>query len=261
MFINSKVTDFLIIKPFNTMFFILLALFLLLCFFLIRTFKNKSDKSKRTLIAFFYLSTLVLLILYKIILLQDAEYFQIRESAGLPVSNFWDELPFNLCNINTILIVLAALLNNRTLYSFSFFFGSLGALFALLMPVVGFSGYSVLLPRIIGYYATHLLLFIQMPLLAGLNIFKPDYKDIIPTYVLLLVLAAVITGLNFLLRSLGMTPTCNYFYAMNPAGNPILEMFYGWIPIPGVYLLPCSIIVLPCMVLITAIFRLFSKNR
>ena len=56
-----------------------------------------------------------------------------------------------------ILIPIAVLTNRRPLMSFCFFVGPLGALMALVMPGTGFDGYSILLPRMLGYYGTHFM--------------------------------------------------------------------------------------------------------
>ena len=43
---------------------------------------------------------------------------------------------------------------------FSFFVAPLGALMALLFPEPLFSGFSLLMPRIFGYYVTHAILVV-----------------------------------------------------------------------------------------------------
>lgn len=98
-------------------------------------------------------------------------------------------------------------------------------------------------------------------LLAGLDLYRPRFRDIPGTLLLLLVLTAVMTGLNLLIRGTGLSPTCNYFYTVDPAGNPLLELFRSWIPVPGLYLLPAVGIAVPFMLLVTAIFRAFDRKK
>ena len=61
---------------------------------------------------------------------------------------------------------------------FSFFVAPLGALMALLFPEPLFSGFSLLMPRIFGYYVTHAILVVCGLSLATLGFYRPDPKDI-----------------------------------------------------------------------------------
>ena len=254
-------SDLFILKPFNLMFFLMLAVTALLGALLILFFRKKDEKIRRRVIVVLYTITLVLFAVYKIALSFDKPYSDIRVEAGLGAFNFWDELPLNLCNINIILIIIGVFTNSRPILSFNFFFGTLGALFPILMPLAGFSGYSILFPRMLGYYVTHYLILLQMPLLAGLDIFRPKFRDILPSTGLLAIIVALMTGVNYLFRAIGVSQTSNYFYTMHSAGNPILDIFYKLIPCPGVYLLPCAVIVLPYMLIVTTIFFLCSKKQ
>lgn len=254
-------TDFFTVRVFNACYFLLFALAIILCIAMILVFRSKSRKAKKTAVFVLYAVTLVLFFAYKGLLLQDADYAAIREAAGAAACNFINELPLNLCNINLILILFGLALDSRVILSFNFFFGSLGALMALLMPTVGFEGYSLFLPRIAGYYITHFIILLQLPLLAGLDLYRPRFRDIPGTLLLLLVLTAVMTGLNLLIRGTGLSPTCNYFYTVDPTGNPLLELFRSWIPVPGLYLLPAVGIAVPFMLLVTALFRAFDRKN
>lgn len=254
-------SNFFYVRVFNPCYFLLLALAAVLCVGLILAFRKKSEKSKETAVFVLYAVTLVLFFVYKVLLLQDEAYAAIREAAGAAACNFINELPLNLCNINLILILFGLAFHSRVILSFNFFFGSLGALMALVMPTVGFEGYSLFLPRIAGYYITHFIILLQLPLLAGLGLYRPCFRDIPKTLLLLLALTALMTGLNLLIRSTGLSPTCNYFYTVDPTGNPLLELFYRWIPVPGLYLLPAAGIAVPFMLLVTALFRAFDRKK
>ena len=62
-----------------------------------------------------------------------------------------------------------------------------------------------------------------------------------PGYCLALVcllIALLIFGFDMLLRVTGLHPKANYFFSVETEGNPLLELFYRWIPIPFLYLLP-----------------------
>ncbi len=253
-------SDFWILAPFNAVFFMCMALTAAVGFAIIRINRKKDEKHRRRAVVILYAVTLVLFFVYKIWLNFDREYDRILEQAGQVGFNFMDELPLNLCNINLILIIIGLEKRARPILGFTFFFGTLGALMALVMPCAGFDCYNLFLPRMLGYYVTHFVIALQMPLLAGLNLYRPKFRDILPAFGTLLLLTACMTGVNHLFRTNGISPTSNYFFSYDPNGNFILELFYSWLPYPGLYLLPCAAIVLPYMAAVTAVSRLMHRH-
>ncbi|MCQ2419769.1 MAG: YwaF family protein [Clostridia bacterium] len=252
--------DFWILKPFNPMFFICTALAALLGFVMIRVNRKKDEAQRRRAVVILYAAALALFFVYKITLNFDREYDEILAQAGQVGFNFMDELPLNLCNINLILIIIGLEKRARPILGFTFFFGTLGALMALTMPCAGFDCYNLFLPRMLGYYVTHFIIALQLPLLAGLDLYRPKFRDILPAFGTLLLLAACMTGVNHLFRTCGISPTSNYFFSYDPNGNFILELFYSWLPYPGLYLLPGTAIVLPYMAAVTAVSRLLHRR-
>lgn len=251
----------LIFEPFNACFFIVTFIIALFGFIFIKLLKNKTDAQKRKAVAILYIVIFAVFIAYKIILSHDAAYDQIRADAGLGGFNWWEELPLNLCNINIILIIIGCLANSKLILGFNFFIGTLGALMATLMPCVGFTGYSILLPRMLGYYVTHMVVALQLPIIAGLNLYRPKFKDLPKIVALLLGIVAVIVGINFAIKGLGLSDHVNYFYTMSPDGNPILELFMKWIPYPGLYVLPGLLILVPYMIILTGLFNIPKKRK
>ena len=252
--------EMFIIKPLNPVFFISLLFVALFAFAFIRIFRKKDLEVRKKAVAVLYIIAFVLFILYKVFLYFDPDYSSIRLENGLGPFNWWDELPLNLCNINIMLIVVGVLTGSRLVLSMNFFTSLLGALLALLMPAIGFSGYSFFLPRMLGYYITHFLVLIEMPILSGLSIYRPKYRDLLPACLFISMMAALVTFLNLILRTAGLSPDVNYFYTVDPEGNPILELFHRWIPIPGFYMLPGVPILLGYMLLVTSVYRLFDKK-
>lgn len=112
---------------------------------------------------------------YKLSLSMDAAYVRAYYPNGF---NIFNELPLHLCNINLFLIPIGLWKRNRSIMGFSFFVAPLGALMALLFPEPLFSGFSLFLPRIFGYYVTHALLVVCGLSLATLGFYRPDPKDI-----------------------------------------------------------------------------------
>ena len=228
-------------RPFSPLFFALTALFLALLVVGSLLLRGKSERVKALVLACACWVTLLGFIAYKYFISIDRDYALI--TAGMGGFNWWGELPLQLCNINMLLIPLAVLKRWRPLLSFCFFIAPLGALMALIMPSNGFDGYSILLPRMIGYYFTHYMIFIEGLAIAALGLFRPRFRDLPVTVLALLVIALIIFGVNLLLRATGLHPKANYFFSVETEGNPLLELFHRWLPFPFLYLLPSAGIV------------------
>ena len=143
---------------------------------------------------------------------------------------------------------------NRSVMGFSFFVAPLGALMALLFPEPLFSGFSLLMPRIFGYYVTHAILVVCGLSLATLGFYRPDPKNIpriLKTFGLLAVGAHCI---NLLLR-LTLCPEANYFFTYG-AETDVLKLFWRIIPAPLLYGLPAPLILAGYMYAVCALSRL-----
>ncbi len=203
--------------------------------------------------------TLIGFFLYKYALSRDADFNVI--TAELGGFNWWGELPLQLCNINLLLIPVAVLTGRRPLLSFCFFIGPLGALMALVMPSTGFDGYSLLLPRMIGYYGTHFVVLIAALAIGTFGLYRPKLGDLPLMVLTVFVVALVIFGFNMLLRAAGLHPRANYFFSVETEGNPLLELFRRWIPCPFLYLLPSIVILGLYACVITLGFALADRAR
>jgi uncharacterized membrane protein YwaF len=160
-----------------------------------------------------------------------------------------------------ILIPVGVLTKKRPLMSFSFFLGPLGAAMALMMPGVGFENCSVLLPRMIGYYFTHFMVFFGALALWGFGIYRPTFRDILPALISTVVLSFVIFLINMAFRRLGLNPFSNYFYNVETEGNPILEIFHRILPYPFVFSIPCLGILIPYMLIVTGLFQIGGRRK
>ena len=78
---------------------------------------------------------------------------------------------------------------------------------------------------------------------------------------ILLGIAFAVFLVNLLLRTSGLHPKANYFFTMETEGNPLLEIFHRWVPLPYLYLIPCLGILLPYMLLVTLPFELLDRKR
>ena len=247
-----------IMHPFNGVFFAYFALFLLLLALTGLILRGKSERTKKTVLVAACVLTLIGFFVYKYFLSIDAEFNE--ATAAMGGFNWWGELPLQLCNINMLLIPIAVLKKSRPLMCFSFFLGPLGALMALLMPGNGFDGYSLLLPRMLGYYGTHFMVVIEGLALASFGLFRPRFRDLPKAALAVLGIAFVIFLFNLLLRWTGLHPKANYFFSVETEGNFLLELFHSWLPFPFLYLIPSFGILIPYMLLVTIPFELADRR-
>ena len=117
-----------------------------------------------------------------------------------------------------------------------------------------FSGFSLLMPRIFGYYVTYALLVVCGLSLATLGFYRPaprDIPQILKTFGLLAVGAHLI---NLMLR-LTLCPEANYFFTYG-AEIGVLKLFWRIIPVPLLYGLPAPLILAAYMYAVCALSRL-----
>jgi uncharacterized membrane protein YwaF len=252
-----------ILRPFNAVFCGVFAAFILLLIAASLIVRRKSDGTKKAVIVTACALTLIGFFVYKYFLSIDAEFDRLTASMG--GFNWWGDLPLQLCNINMLLIPVAVLTGKRPLLSFCFFVGPLGALMAVVMPGMGFDGYSLLLPRMLGYFGTHFMIFIEGLAIVTFGLYRPQWRDIPLTMLALFVIALLVFGINMLLRATHLHPQANYFFSVETEGNPLLELFYSWLPWPFLFLLPSLVVVAVYAGVITACFaaagRLRAKTR
>ena len=251
--------DFWIMRPFNTLFLIVFAAFLALLVIASLLLRGKSDRAKRAVLVTACLVTFVGFFVYKYFISIDTDYDRITAAMG--GFNWWGELPLHLCNINMMLIPIAVLRKSRPLMCFCFFMAPLGALMALLMPGNGFNGYSLLLPRMIGYYGTHFMIVIEGLAIVCFGLYRPKFRDLPRTVLAALVISFVIFCVNMLLRWSGLHPKANYFFSVETEGNAILEIFHSWLPYPFLYLIPALLILVPYMALVTSGFAIADRAK
>ena len=66
---------------------------------------------------------------------------------------------------------------------------------------------------------------------------------------------------DMILRWTGLYPNANYFFAVETEGNPILELFHGFLPYPFLYLLPCTLILVAYMAIVMLGFYVADRIR
>ena len=251
-------SSFWIMRPFSPLFIILFTFFILLLAGTRMLMQGKSDRTKALVISVTCWITLIGFFVYKYALSIDPEFDALTAQMG--GFNWWGELPLQLCNINLLLIPVAALTRKRALLSFCFFIGPLGALMALVMPGNGFDGFSIFLPRMLGYFGTHFIVMIAALALGTFGLYEPKLRDLPMMIVTVFVIGLIVFGFNMFLRATGLHPKANYFFTVETEGNALLELFHRWIPIPFLYLLPSFLILGVYDSLVTFLFNL-AKRR
>jgi uncharacterized membrane protein YwaF len=252
-------SDFWIMRPFNAVFFLGLGAFLLLLIVASVALRRKSERTRQIVLIAACLVTFAGFFVYKYYLSIDAEFDRITAAMG--GFNWWGELPLHLCNINMILVPIAVATKNRGLMSFCFFVGPLGAMLALVMPGNGFDGYSILLPRMLGYYGTHYMVVIECLAVVTFGFYRPKFSDLPKTVLAIFLIALIIFGINMLLRTTGLHPKANYFFTVETEGNPVLDLFYNLIPYPFLYLLPGTLVLGAYAALLTTGFWIADRLR
>ena len=162
------------ITPFRGLHLLLLLLTAAAALLIFLLLRKKPEARRSRLLIGMCLFNLALFTVYKLSLSMDAAYIRAYYPNGF---NIFNELPLHLCNINLFLIPIGLWKRNRSILGFAFFVAPLGALMALLFPEPLFSGFSLFLPRIFGYYVTHALLVVCGLSLATLGVYRPDPQE------------------------------------------------------------------------------------
>lgn len=245
-------------KPFNTLFDVVLAA--LICGLALASIalRKSSERTRRAVLVSACLATIVGFFIYKYALSLDREYNVIRAPMG--GFSWWGELPLHLCNVNMLLVPIAVLKRSKSLMSFCFFVGPLGAMMALAMPGAGFTDCSLLLPRMLGYYGTHFMVVVECLAIVTFGFYRPDVHDLPKTVLTIVLITLGIHALNMLLRLSGIYPDANYFYTVDTEGSFLLDLFHSWIPLPFLYLLPGLAILAVYMLVAMSFFALLDHR-
>ena len=132
---------------------------------------------------------------------------------------------------------------------------------ALVFPEAPFVGYSLWLPRMLGFYATHILIIVCGLSLVTLGFYRPQFRDIPGIAGTFFLLGIGALAVNFLLRHT-VCPLANYFFVYGgDVDISILNLFWKWLPVPFLYELPALLILVGYMALICRFFSAWDRCR
>ena len=166
-------------------------------------------------------------------------------------------LPLHLCSINALLLPIVVFTRSKTVGNLLLVW-SLGALAALVVNMAQ-AEYEIFSLTFAFYFFPHVLEFGIPILLFKLKLVELDYKCIGSTLLLTILIYTGIhlcnVGLNAyceanqILNSAGEVIKVNYMYSMVPE-NPLLALFYQWVPYEYWYLYLIFPIVLVYLVIV-----------
>ena len=227
------------IYPYSPTWYLYIIAAIYLIYEIKKKYKNEKIQTRKDFIKQFNILVILYWIIYKYMLSIDPNYN----------FNIWNELPLHMCNLTCILFLIASIKDWNTLRGLCFFTGTIGVIFALIMPDTNFTNIPTLSFRAIGYWGYHTLMIVQSVSLITLNIIQPDTKDVTHIILLLIIITLVIHGINVLLRQT-ICQDANYFYTFGIPENIIMDYLQQKIPHPFLFMLP---IILPLWFVCTSI--------
>lgn len=227
----------LVIKAFNKVYNILFLIVVLIGTLISIKLSKLDYVDVRKFLLIYNIVSYLFLIVYRTYLLFDKEYGMAYY--GGPV-NFYHELLIYPCNIVSLFYLIGVLTNNSILLTFCMVY-SWGPIAALIFTGKGFEEYSLLKPRMIGYYFTHYMMLLNVPFMICGHYFIPSINYVPHALVIYALLSLIALVINLLLRKSKLDENANYFYNVDPDGNAILELFKKLIPYPYLFTFPLLI--------------------
>lgn len=202
-----------------------------LLYFLLR---KKNEEQKRKALLFLGFVILVLFYVQRALMFRFDAY--LSAYGGEWKQTLTELLPFNLCYLSLIVMMVGAHFNNKHLLGFCCYISSLGAILALAAPVAIFTDTNLLQPAVAMFYFLHILVAAAYWNIGFLGLVKPSIRMAIQSPLLLTAMTFLVHIVNWMGRTAGID-CMNYFYTFDAEGSAMLELFWQWLPIPFVYLL------------------------
>jgi len=202
--------------------------------------RNMPQEKKRRILLGTGIFLMVMFYVQRYFMLTDPRFMEMYGSG-------WDTkivnlLPFHLCYASLVLFIAGLALNKKALQTFCFFVSPVGATMALLVPDVYALDVSIFEPAVLMFYLSHGALAAIYWNIGFQGFAEISWKGAAKAVAIAGVLYIVMFGVNVIGQSCGID-SMNYCYSYGPEGNALLEIFWSWIPVPGLYLfIPCIVI-------------------
>lgn len=151
--------------------------------------------------------------------------------------DYFNELPCYLCNLSTIMCIIAAITRNNILMAYCFTSGTIGAILALVFPDPYYKEVPLISIQSFGFYGYHALLIITCLSFYLLGLYMPRPIDALWSMLITFLLSCLIHLVNFILRKTGLNKRANYVFTYEP-GNQIMEKLYSIFKVKVLYMLP-----------------------
>lgn len=209
---NDLMNDnFLVFKPFNFWYFMMLFIFIIVGLILNKLLKYYNSYNKEKI-----LFTLSLILIYH--LLMRFSYVRIQDYQT--AKGIIGALPFYVCSFGIVILPFAIYSKNNFFQSLAFLINMPGAIIVIIRPTTGIT--SILSYNCTYFFLSHILLFaitLQFPLhLNG----KPKLKHLIYAGAILILYFVFMLNLNMLAVSLGDGYDPNFsFVSSSPLPIPL----------------------------------------
>ncbi|MBQ4253131.1 MAG: YwaF family protein [Erysipelotrichaceae bacterium] len=154
--------------------------------------------------------------------------------------NVFNELPCYLCNISSIICLLAAVSESQLLMAYCSSIGFLGAVLAYLMPDGPNVNQKFFSWQALGFYGYHSLLVASSLSFWVLGLYEPAVSDALKVTIFTVVIIMAVHLVNLLMIRTGLNPKSNFIFTIRP-DNAVLAWFHKLNPVELWYLLPVAV--------------------
>ena len=135
-------------------------------------------------------------------------------------------LPFHLCSISFLLVIVLLITNNEKIFVFVFFTGIIGGIVSFAIPEFGNGGYDRY--RFYQFIIAHsAIIYVPIYYLTNYK-YKINFKKFINIVIITNILGFIMLGVNFFLIAIDFYPEANYMFMMGPP--PEVESIFGVFP-------------------------------
>ena len=221
--------------------------------------RNKPQEEKHRIMLAIGIFLMVMFYVQRFFMLRDPRFMEMYGSG-------WDTkivnlLPLHLCYISLVLYIAGLALNKKSLQTFCFYVSPVGATMALIVPDVYVLDVSIFEPAVLMFYLSHGAIAAIYWNMGFQGFAEINWKGAAKSVAIAATLYIIMFGVNVIGQSCGID-SMNYFYSYKTDGNSLLEIFWSWIPVPGLYLAaPCIVIAAVWTSFVTLCAKLIKKNK